>query len=505
MILPIELNFSQFKVGVMVKDLNLENDLRARLQSKGVQTSLYNQNNAAVNVLVLDVGTLSEPLSDFVEKALQVNAEMKFVMICAPDFAETLLEYREYNTYELILSTEAMLLEKLLWSVENACSELYFFYQNVEMAHQLKHTKHEFEEAMKVVDQVKISATVTAESEPQEVSKSDQRDIKHLLLIREFRKIEDFNESVNYFLTQAPHKKRVYFALNVQENTFNCTYASGFPLNKVRDLRYSSNESELRNMIGLKFSILPEGFEKFLLQLFDSPHFAIYPVSFYGEVLGVFVFSNSEGAEEKENEMYYTDLVWPVVSIQLEALWSRIRINDLAVRDMGTTFYNTKYYQAKLKEEFQRADRMRHSLSLVRFRFDHFDEVKASLPTRELHEKLNVISEIVASTGRAHDIACRLDENDFALILPHCARKFAAVRAERLRKSLENHPQIKDQFKVSISFGVSEFPSLCSRVDDLEQSAVKALTYIMSKGGSKVCIYRAPQDYTPPFETQAET
>ena len=503
--MPIELNFSQFKVGVMLKDLNLENDLRARLQSKGFQTALYNQNNAEANVLVLDVGTLSEPLSDFVEKALSVNAEMKFVMICSPDFAETLLEYREYNTYELILNTEALLLEKLLWSVENACSELYFFYQNVEMAKQLKHTKQEFENAMKVVDQVKVSATIAAPEEAAVPSQSDQRDIKHLLLIRELRKIEDFNESVNYYLTQAPHKKRIYFSLNAQENTFQCTYAVGFPLNKVRDLRYASNDSELRNLIGLKFSILPEGFEKFLLQLFDSPHFAIFPVSFYGEVVGVFVFLNSEGAEEKENEMYYHDLIWPVVSLQLEALWSRIRINDMEVRDRGTIFYNAKYYQAKLKEEFQRADRMKHSLSLVRFRFDQFDEVKAQLPTRELQEKLNTISEVVATTGRTHDVACRLDENDFALILPHCSRKFAAVRAERLRKSLETHPQLKDQFKISISFGVSEFPSLCSRVDDLEQSAVKALTYIMSKGGNKVCISRAPQDYTPPFEIQVET
>ncbi len=503
--MPIELNFSHFKIGVMLKDLNLENDLRARLQSKGFQTALYNQSNAEANVVVLDVGTLSEPLSDFVEKALQVNAEMKFVMICAPDFAETLLEYREYNTYELIFQTEAMLLEKLIWSIENACSELYFFYQNVEMAHQLKHTRQEFENAMKVVDQVKVTSTVVAEPEAAEPSKSDQRDIKHLLLIRELRKIEDFNESINYFLTQAPHKKRVYFSLNLHENIFSSTYAAGFPLNKVRDLRYNSNESELRNLIGLKFSILPEGFEKFLLQLFESPHFSLYPVSFYGEVLGVFVFSNAEDNEEKENEMYYTDLVWPVVTIQLEALWSRIRINDLAVRDMGTVFYNTKYYQAKLKEEFQRAERMRHPLSLVRFRFDHFEEIRASLPAEKLQEKLNVISEIVASTGRTHDLACRLDENDFALILPHCVRKFAAVRAERLRKSLETHPELKDQFKISISFGVSEFPSLCSRVDDLEQSAVKALTYIMSKGGNKVCIYRAPQDYTPPFEIQAET
>lgn len=503
--MPLNLDFSQFKIGMMLKDLNLETDLRAKLNQRGFQTFLFNSHSLEANVVVLDVEALSEPLSDFVEKVLRVNAETKLIFICPFDHVPAVLEYREYNGYEMIVNNEANMADKLYWAIENASSELYFYYQNVEMAHQLKKNKSDFEDAMKVVDQVRLQEVVPRTPAASEISPMQERDIKHLLLIRELRRIEGFNETANYFLTQAPHQKRVYFSLNQQHKNFHCTYAAGFPLNQVKDLSYQSNESEVRNLIGLKFSILPEGIEKFILNLFESPHFKVFPVTFFNDLVGFFVFSVAEDPRVCENESYYTELVWPVVLIQLEAFWSRLRINNLEILDKTTEFFNAKFYMSKIKEEFQRAQRMKHPLSYVRFRFDDYDQLKAQRGDVELQGTLNLISQIINETGRPHDISCRLGENDFVLILPHCLRQFAAVRAERLRKSIEIHPKIKDHFKSNISFGVSEYPSLCSKSEDLEQSALKALNYIVTKGGNKVCIYRAPQDYTPPFEVQAET
>ncbi len=490
----------------MVKDLNLETDLRARLNKRGFQTFLFNSHSMEANVVVLDVEALIEPLSDFVEKVLNVNPDAKLIFVCPFDHVSAVLEYREYNGYEMILNNEANIAEKLYWSIENASSELYFYYQNVEMAHQLRKIKSDFEDAMKILGQVRLQdAPSTPDSSKKEVSPAEMRDIKHLLLIRELRNIEGFNETVNYFLTQAPHQKRIFFALNQQTNLFHCTYAAGFPLNKVKDIGYQSNESEVRNLVGLKFSILPEGVEKFVLGIFETPHFKFFPVSFYKDLVGFFVFSSSEDSQAHESESYYTDLVWPVVLIQLEAFWSRLKINNLEILDKSTQFFNSRFYISKIKEEYQRAQRMRHPLSYVRFRFDDYDQLKLQLGDVEMQGMLNVISQIINESGRSHDISCRLGENDFVLILPHCPRQFAAVRAERLRKSIESHSRFKDQLKVNMSFGVSEYPSLCGKIEDLEQSAIKALNYIVSKGGNKVCIYRAPQDYTPPFEVQAET
>jgi diguanylate cyclase (GGDEF)-like protein len=502
--LSLTLSFSQFKIGVLLKDLNLETELRAKLQNRGFQTVLYNQKSLEANVVVLDVEALIEPMSDLIEKALEVNSETKFVILCPHDHVETVSQYRDYNAYEIIVNTESNRVDKLFWAVENASTELYFYYQNIQMAHQLKSSKNDLSEALRLADQMKISSLDEAQEKPQQ-SLAEIRDIKHLSLIRELRKIEDFNETANYFLTQAPHRQKIYFSLNKKTNVFHCAYVGGFALSSVKDLQYQSNDSEIRNLMGLNFSILPENFEKFILQLFGSPHFKLFPIIFFNQILGFFAFLTTDGGDDQENELYYTDLIWPVVSLQLEAFCSRVRVNDLEIRDHSTRFYNGKYYEVKVREEFQRALRLQHPLSLVRFQFDDYGQMKKDLGEVNLRMKLNLISEIILSTGRAHDISCLLSENSFVLILPHCGRKYAAVRAERLRKSIEAHPDIKGTFKVGISFGVSEFPSLCSKVEDLEQSALKALNYILTKGGNKVCIYRAPQDYNPPFAIQAET
>lgn len=500
--MPIAMDFAQFKIGVLLKDINLEADLRGRLLSKGFQTFLFHQNAMEANAVILDVEALSEPLTDFVEKALQANSEMKLIILCPPDHADVIKEYREYNTYEMIFTTEQHVMDRLVWATENACAELYFYYQNIELAQQYKKVRGDYEKALKTADHIKVPAGLNAAGN-EVLNKNAQRDLKHLSLIRELCQIADFNETANYFLTQAPNQKRIYFAINAQQRVFHCTYAAGFSLDQVKDLHYKSNESELRNLLGLKFTILSDSFEKFILNLMGSPHFKIYPVAFLNDLVGFFIFTQAEDSVEKENETYYTELIWPVVSIQLEALWSRIRIYNLEIRDDKTHFYNAKFYHSKLKEEFQRAQRMQHALSLVKFQFDDFSAMKNQLGD-SLQLKLNLISEVIGETGRSHDYACRLGENHFALILPHCVRKYAAVRAERLRKSLESHPEIKDQLKISMSFGVSEFPNLCAQVEDLDHSAQKALDYIAGKGGSKVCIYRAPQDFTPPFEVSAE-
>ena len=110
------------------------------------------------------------------------------------------------------------------------------------------------------------------------------------------------------------------------------------------------------------------------------------------------------------------------------------------------------------------------------------------------------IAAIVKKTSRINDMACRTDDNEISLILPHCSRKGAALRTERLRRIVENHSFTISGVKITISSGVSEYPSLASNAEDLAAGASQALHFISTHGGNKVCLYKPPQEFKPDFE-----
>jgi PleD family two-component response regulator len=69
-----------------------------------------------------------------------------------------------------------------------------------------------------------------------------------------------------------------------------------------------------------------------------------------------------------------------------------------------------------------------------------------------------------------------------------------------LRRTIENHSFSMSGQKITVSCGVSEYPTLSSSAADLEASASQALQFIIEKGGNKVCLYKPIQDFKPDFE-----
>ncbi|MBY0451446.1 MAG: GGDEF domain-containing protein, partial [Bdellovibrionaceae bacterium] len=78
--------------------------------------------------------------------------------------------------------------------------------------------------------------------------------------------------------------------------------------------------------------------------------------------------------------------------------------------------------------------------------------------------------------------------------------KGAALRAERLRQSLKTESFPQAGLVITVSQGISEYPSLTKSADNLEDSAHKTLEFILTKGGDKICIYKAPSDHKPDFQ-----
>jgi diguanylate cyclase (GGDEF)-like protein len=112
---------------------------------------------------------------------------------------------------------------------------------------------------------------------------------------------------------------------------------------------------------------------------------------------------------------------------------------------------------------------------------------------------LKSIASVMNKTGRANDVTCRTSMNEFSIVLPHCSKKGASLRAERLRRLIESHTLMDSGLKVTVSLGASEYPTLCRDHTSLDDSAAKSMRFIASKGGNRICLYKAPDNFVPDY------
>ncbi len=176
------------------------------------------------------------------------------------------------------------------------------------------------------------------------------------------------------------------------------------------------------------------------------------------------------------------------------------RNENFDIFDSLTELYNKNYYLKKIEEEISRAKRIQKAVSIVRITIDSYGLMEASMGKGNRDLILRTIAAIIRKTSRINDIIARLEEGAFGLILVHCARKGAAMRAERLRRIIEGHSFGINDLKVTVSAGVSEYPTLAGNATELDSTAWKALDFIVSRGGNKVCLFKPPDNFKPDFE-----
>ena len=172
----------------------------------------------------------------------------------------------------------------------------------------------------------------------------------------------------------------------------------------------------------------------------------------------------------------------------------------LDVEDPLTGFYNQLFYKRILDKEIDRSKRTFAPLAVIKIAVDSFREIEISQGRAFCDEVIRKVSDVVKKTSRIPDYICRTGENEFSVILTNCNRKGAALRSERLRQLLKLESFSKTGLEITVSQGISEYPTLTKSAEALNDSARKALDFIITKGGDKICIFKAPTDHKPDFQ-----
>ncbi|MGK7346412.1 MAG: diguanylate cyclase [Candidatus Nitrospinota bacterium M3_3B_026] len=159
-----------------------------------------------------------------------------------------------------------------------------------------------------------------------------------------------------------------------------------------------------------------------------------------------------------------------------------VRLNEqlerLSITDGLTKLYNFRHFSRRIQEEFYRARRYEGGLSLLMLDIDDFKKVNDTYGHPTGDDVLRQVAGEIRASSRQPDVAARYGGEEFTLMLPEVGLAGAAVRAERLRKSLEakRFEGKGKPFSITVSIGVATYnPEIMEEPDDLVKAADKAL------------------------------
>ena len=172
---------------------------------------------------------------------------------------------------------------------------------------------------------------------------------------------------------------------------------------------------------------------------------------------------------------------------------ARLRIyRNMAYRDPLTGLWNRRYFEARLKEEFSRAERagMSRCFSVVIIDLNGFKEINDQYGHLVGDEVLKWVGNFLTTHLRTHDVACRTGGDEFMLLLPDLSAADAVHVIARFRVQL-CQANLGRVVPVSLSIGSASWPEVSKSCDMLLASADAAM--YKDKREQKSC--PSPRDY----------
>jgi diguanylate cyclase (GGDEF)-like protein len=483
-----------FTIFIEMPTVEANTDMKKTLLEAGFDSYIFSEQEALVarikdvrpHIILFSPDALSTPLSEFVEIVLKENSEVQFAVVATQEMSTALFDYREYNFASLIIDGDQRAV-RTVWALDQICETLYRTYQNEKLMEKLESP------AKPISDEgTAILSGVAAPTATIPVALSDLEE-----KIQLYRYAVTKDDYIEAFLKQVPGRA-IYFKFLPTVGSFVSTFAQGIDLDHLKDVGVRLTFEESKDVDSFfKDGGIPIALKELLSEGLKVDGYMTKAVYALNGIDGIFVFWNFNAAQASRIESHF--LIFQLLH-QQGSLLKRLEVVDIL--DPVTELHNQRHFERVLQQEISRAKRYESPVSVVRIGIDHLEEIKKSFGPSNRDLILKTLANIIKQTSRPTDLSARTQENQISLVLPHCARKGAALRAERLRRMVEAHSFPIPDLKITISCGVSEYPSLSSDSAQLESSASKALDFIASRGGNKVCLFKPTQEIKPDFEVR---
>ena len=224
------------------------------------------------------------------------------------------------------------------------------------------------------------------------------------------------------------------------------------------------------------------------------------PMMAHGEALGLLYLdtgrneqkqNGQSSAQLSESEQKLARTFAEQTALALANLNMREVLRMQSVRDPLTGLYNRRYMEESLERELRRATRKNSSVGLMMLDVDHFKRFNDTFGHEAGDSVLRTLGNLFRTQFRGEDVVCRYGGEEFTIILPEASLETTCQRAEELREAAKKDvAQLGGQSlePVSLSIGVSSFPTNGTTGEALLRAADAALYRAKEKGRDRVVV-----------------
>jgi diguanylate cyclase (GGDEF)-like protein len=295
--------------------------------------------------------------------------------------------------------------------------------------------------------------------------------------------------------------------LNDELGELEVKAARGFrKTEKVRELRFKIGEgisghvAQNKEAIYIADTSLDTEYMHYKGVKKENGSFLSLPIVTKNKLLGVINFSRKDVDSFSAQEQRMLTTMAGQVAIALENAKLYEKTKELSLIDDLTHLYNRRHFLKILDMEFKRASRFQRPLSLLMIDVDHFKKFNDTFGHLEGDKLLEELSLVFKNNLREIDTVARYGGEEFAVILPNTPLaqsekvgfKLNKYVREMCGKSHKNH-----QRTISVSIGVSAYPTDADSPEDLINHADIALYRAKAKGRDQVITHREVGDKFP--------
>jgi len=208
-------------------------------------------------------------------------------------------------------------------------------------------------------------------------------------------------------------------------------------------------------------------------------------------VVGVLALGSATRREMTPAEIDRLHVIGNQSSLALQNALLHEELERLSVTDRLTELYNHGYFEQRLEEEINRAQRFGHVLSLVMMDIDDFKLFNDTYGHPRGDRVLRAVSDTINATLRDIDFAARYGGEEFVVVLPETDTDGARAVAERIRAGVSRLSfsgiGVDDSVRMTISVGVATFPVQARAGASLIVAADQAM-YVAKRNGKNAVV-----------------
>jgi len=215
----------------------------------------------------------------------------------------------------------------------------------------------------------------------------------------------------------------------------------------------------------------------------------VHPLISGKKVLGLIHMDSPDVDKFSPDDLRLLGIVSNLGAVALENAMLYERTQELAIRDDLTNLFVHRYFKERLDSELQRANLGGYDLSLLMADLDHFKIYNDKYGHTAGDILLKGLSDIFNKTIAAGDLISRYGGEEFAILLIEKDKGEAFEKAEEIKKRVEKNIfwLRREKTQITVSIGVSSFPSDAKTKNEFIEIADKNLYRAKKEGRNRVC------------------